>query len=115
MSRGPGVHQRAIIAALMSEPTKMVPLIHIVPFEATQSQYQAWHRAAVTLKRRGLVEVFRVPGRKAIALRLTGSDANEILSVDLLHRISRNNSHHVQQSSNKRGICHAFASAAESR
>jgi hypothetical protein len=115
MSRGPGTHQRAILAALMSQPTKVVPLVCIVPSPSTQSQYQAWHRAAVTLKRRGLIEAFRVPGRRAIALRLAGSDAHEILSVDLLHRISRNNTHHVNQSSNKRGLCHASSSPLNTR
>lgn len=110
MSRGPGVHQRAILAALMSHPTKVVPLVYIVPSQSTQSQYQAWHRAAVTLQRRGLVEACRVPGRKLIALRLAGSDAHEILSVDLPHRMSRNNTHHVNQSSNKRGLYHASSS-----
>jgi hypothetical protein len=56
MSRGPGVWQRGILAALTMHPA--VYLCDLLPAQKTRAQYSALHRAAYALQEAGRLEVW---------------------------------------------------------
>ncbi len=56
MSRGLGVWQRRLLAALEERPT--VSLVDVLPRPHARSQYVALHRAAWSLRGKGKVEIY---------------------------------------------------------
>jgi len=61
MSRGLGVWQRRLLAALEERPT--VSLVDVLPRPYARSQYVALHRAAWSLRGKGKVDIYHSQGK----------------------------------------------------
>ena len=61
MSRGLGVWQRRLLAALEERPT--VSLVDVLPRPYARSQYVALHRAAWSLRGKGKVDIHHAQGK----------------------------------------------------